>query len=229
MEFISQVYLALFLIGLVYAIIAGIMSGLASGEHGDTGSHDTDGHHFHAEHPDDFQHETGEVGEHETSGAVSPEHDSLTLDAGADGGVSLTPVSPVTIATFITCFGGTGLVAAEVFKFPLFLSLPGATISGFIIAGSVLWGFNKIFSATQSSSEARVSTLTGLEAEVITPIPAEGIGEIAYVSRGTRFTGPARSMLKNDISKNAQVVITKIIGSTFYVLESVDEELRNVE
>jgi len=229
---ISQIYLIAFLVGLVYAIIAGIMSGISGGEHGHSDGHEVGDHGVDINHGGDL----GDI-HHAELGADSHEIElghahgdhAMDLDVHTDAGISLTPVSPVTIATFITSFGGTGLLTTEVLKFPLILSLPSATLSGFIIAGVVLYGFNKVFKATQSSSEARVSTLVGIEAEVITPIPFNGIGEIAYVSRGTRFTGSARSMTKQNIPKNANVVITKIIGSTFYVIESVDEKLRNVE
>lgn len=229
---ISQIYLIAFLVGLVYAIIAGIMSGISSAEHAGSGGHEVGDHHFDGDHSGDLgdihHAELGANGHELDTGHADGGH-ALDLDASVDSGITLTPVSPVTIATFITSFGGIGLLTTEALKFPLLLSLPSATLSGFIIAGIVLYGFNKIFKATQASSEARVSTLVGIEAEVITPIPANGIGEIAYVSRGTRFTGSARSMDKQNIPKNANVIITKILGTTFYVIESVDEKLRNVE
>jgi len=226
---ISQIYLITFLVGLVYAIIAGIMSGISGHDHGEAGGHELDHHGGDGADVGDFHH--GELSSEGHEYELSHEHEmhTLEMDAHADAAVTLTPVSPVTIATFITSFGGTGLLTTELFKFPTFFSLFFATISGIIIAGAVLWGFNKVFSATQSSSEAHVATLLGIEAEVITPIPANGLGEIAYVSRGSRFTGPARSMHKRIIPKNANVIITKILGTTFYVRESIDEELRNVE
>lgn len=234
---ISQIYLIAFLVGLVYAIIAGIMSGISGGDHDgadghEVGGHEAGEHDFHADHAGelaDANHAEMGVDGHEIDVAHSHAGDSMALDAHADAGVALTPVSPVTIATFITSFGGVGLVTTEALKFPLLLSLISATGSGFIIAGVVLYGFNQIFKATQSSSEARVSTLVGIEAQVITPIPANGLGEIAYVSRGTRFTGPARSMTKQKNPKNSEVVVTKITGTTFYVMESADEKLRNVD
>lgn len=230
---ISQIYLISFLVGVVYAVIAGIMAGI-SGD-GESGGHEANGHDFNAEHdgheldlhPDGMpEHDTELEAEHD----FSHEHDNgfSALDLDSDSGISLTPVSPVTIATFVTSFGGTGLIATEVLHFPAILSIPTALILGIGIAGLVLYGFNKIFKATQASSEARVTSLVGIDAEVITPIPAEGIGEIAYISRGSRFTGPARALNKHSICKNANVVITKIIGSTFYVRETVDEELRNI-
>ena len=53
--------------------------------------------------------------------------------------------------------------------------------------------FNTMFKKTQSSSESRVSTLIGQTASIVTPIPPDGVGEIAYVQGGSRYTAPART------------------------------------
>jgi hypothetical protein len=74
-----------------------------------------------------------------------------------------------------------------------------------------------MFSRTQSSSEARVSTLIGTVATVITPIPASGVGEIAYVQAGSRYTAPARTENAQPLAGGKLVKITRIAGSQFYV------------
>src|SRR6266481_4670944 len=91
-------------------------------------------------------------------------------DTGMPG---LSPFSPTTISSFITAFGGLGLVFSRI----------EATSSPWISAplAAVVWLFNLIFQKTQSSSESKVATLVGLTATIITPIPANGVGEIAYV------------------------------------------------
>jgi len=77
--------------------------------------------------------------------------------------------------------------------------------------------FETIFSKTQSSSESQISTVTGLTATVITPIPTGGVGEIAYVQAGTRYTAPAREEKGNAVANGQAVKITRIVGSQFYV------------
>jgi len=54
-------------------------------------------------------------------------------------------------------------------------------VSGGIVAGLVFLLFNAMFKKTQSSSESHVASLPGQEASIITPIPENGVGEIAYV------------------------------------------------
>ena len=127
-------------------------------------------------------------------------------------------LSPTTIASFITAFGGFGMIFARVGATSSpFISLPLAALGGLGIAAAVLWLFRMIFSKTQGSSESRVATLVGTTATVITPISADGVGEIAYVQVGSRYTAPARSEGNAAFANGATVKITRIVGTQFYV------------
>ena len=138
------------------------------------------------------------------------------------GEVQLSPISPVTITMFGTAFGGVGLIASHALALPVLFSLPMALLSGLIIAGVAFYAFSKLFQATESSSEAHVTELVGLEAEVITPIPPHGLGEIAYVARGTRFTAPARSEDGKPHLAPSTVLIARITDNIFCVREPAE-------
>ncbi len=127
-------------------------------------------------------------------------------------------LSPTTIAAFITAFGGFGMVFSriEATKSP-WVSVPLSSLAGFGIAVGVLWLFRMVFKRTQSSSESRVATLIGMSATIITPIPENGVGEIAYVQGGSRYTAPAREVAGQALSNGKAVKITRIVGSQFYV------------
>ncbi|HZO55841.1 MAG TPA: hypothetical protein VFB63_24240 [Bryobacteraceae bacterium] len=131
----------------------------------------------------------------------------------------LSPFSPTTIASFITAFGGLGLIFSRIEATkPVYISAPLSAIGGLAIAGGIFLIFNKIFSKTQSSSEGRVATLVGVHATVITPIPQHGVGEIAYVQAGCRYTAPARSETGAAVAGGATVKIMRIVGgSQFFV------------
>ena len=75
----------------------------------------------------------------------------------------------------------------------------------------------KLVRASDSSSESRVATLIGRSATVISPIPANAVGEIAYVQAGTRYTAPAREETGSLVGTGSEVRITRIVGSQFYV------------
>lgn len=129
----------------------------------------------------------------------------------------LSPFSPTTIAAFVTAFGGFGLILSRINATKnVLISAPLSALGGLAIAGTIFYVFNKVFSKTQSSSESRVATLVGVQATVITPIPQHGVGEIAYVQAGSRYTAPARTETGAAVSGGATVKITRV-GTQFYV------------
>ncbi len=137
---------------------------------------------------------------------------------GAHDMPGFSALSPTTIASFITAFGGFGMIFhwIEATSRP-WISLPLSAIGGFGVAAAVLWLFRLVFSRTQASSESRVATLVGTTATVITPIGANGVGEIAYVQTGTRYSAPARGENNAAIANGVTVKITRVVGTQFYV------------
>jgi hypothetical protein len=55
-------------------------------------------------------------------------------------------------------------------------------------------------------------------ATVITPIPQSGMGEIAYVQSGTRYTAPARTETGAAVPSGGTVKINRVVGTQFYVV-----------
>ena len=142
------------------------------------------------------------------------------VEAGADSsdapGISI--FSPTIIAAFITAFGAFGLIFTQFPKTntPI-ISAPLSLLGGLAVAGVLLVFLRYVFGHTQSSSESRVAALIGAEANVITPIPENGVGEIAYVVGGTRYTAPARAEKNVPVANGKTVKITRVVGSQFYV------------
>jgi len=81
----------------------------------------------------------------------------------------------------------------------------------------VAWLIYKIFQLTQGSSEAIVADLIGVEAEVITAIPAEGLGEIAYTAKQSHYSAPARTVDGKSLGPHTPVKIVRILGGTYFV------------
>ena len=142
----------------------------------------------------------------------------IHVDAGGhlDAG-HLHPISGTTIATFITGFGGGGVVAHYYLQWPVLGSLGTALASGLLVAAAAFAVLELIFSHTQAGSEFAVEEMVGREAEVITSISEGGVGEVAYVARGQREPGAARSVDGAAVAKGSLVVIEKVMGSTLYV------------
>jgi hypothetical protein len=142
------------------------------------------------------------------------------VEAGADSsdmpGVSI--FSPTVITTFITAFGGFGIIFHQIpATHSVFASAPLSAMCAVLTAGCVLWLLRQLFRATQSSSESKIGELTGSVGHIITPIPENGVGEIAYVQGGSRYTAPAREETGSPVAAGAAVKIVRIVGSQFYV------------
>jgi membrane protein implicated in regulation of membrane protease activity len=141
-------------------------------------------------------------------------------EAGADAsdGAGFSAFSPTVIASFVTAFGGFGIVFHHIKPtHPPFISAPLAAISAFIAASLFLWLLRTLFSHTASSSESQVSTVVGMTATVIGTIPENGVGEIAYVQGGSRYTAPAREANGAALPNGKLVKITRVVASQFYV------------
>jgi membrane protein implicated in regulation of membrane protease activity len=156
------------------------------------------GHHFEGDAHAPHGHAEGGFGSHDMPGFAA--------------------LSPTTIASFITAFGGFGLILSKfnVTASP-WIHVPLSIFAGFVVAAGVFLVFSRIFRATQSSSEGRVGELMGQSATVITPIAPDGVGEIAYVQNGTRYTAPARSHANVLLPAGSSVWIVRVEGAHFYV------------
>jgi membrane protein implicated in regulation of membrane protease activity len=185
-------YLVCLLLGLFYGAFAGLLT-LIGGHDGGVG---------HGDH---------------VIGHTGSEVDQMGHEPGtADSGIHMSPWSPIVVTIFLVSFGGSGLSAMQLFGWGMG-SLGVAAPSGFVMAGLTFAAFNKIFRMSQGSSEPSIQEIVGKEAEVITPIPENALGEIAYNRRGSRFTAPARSESGGAIAKSASVTITRVVGNTYYV------------
>src|SRR5436190_5389221 len=143
-------------------------------------------------------------------------HAEAGFDHSGVPGISF--FSPLVMACFVTAFGGFGIVFSGFkptnnFWISAPLSIAGASCFAFL----VLWLFNAVFSANQSSSESQVASLAGQAASVVSPIPENGVGEIAYVQGSTRYTAPARSERGNAIPAGRAVKITRVVGTQFFI------------
>ena len=130
----------------------------------------------------------------------------------------MAPFSPTTMASFVTAMGGLGMIfSSSPATEKVWISAPLSILGGLLIAAGVFFLFETFFRKLQSSSESRVATLLGQTATIITPIPANGVGEIAYVQGGSRYTAPARTESGAPVSAGKPVRITRVVGTQYFV------------
>jgi len=201
-------YWVCFGVGTVYALVSALMTGFfgfVGGGGGDGGGSFEVGH--------DFGVHGGDAGGHGEAFAVA-----------AEGEPVIAPLSPATISVFLATFGGVGIILTTLYDFSLYLSLPIAAGSGLVVGGGVFALFYHLFTAVQGSSEPRMAEATGVTGEVTVPISKEGIGEVAFVVRGTRLVSPARSQEGIELSRHTAVRIVRRVGNTLYVAGLTEEE-----
>ncbi len=220
----EDAFLVCFFTGLFFTVISAFLAGISGGhshdgaetgvdaDAGDVAVGDLDADHA----------ETSSSAEFD----MGHDFDHSIADAGGDGHVEvgitdsfpgLSPWSPTVISSFITTFGAVGYLSMSEARTGIPLSILAAIVGGFALAFFVFWGMNKFFSAVQSSSEVRVSTLKGRKAEIITPIPEGGVGEISYIAEGTRLSAPARSVSGGAVGRGATVMIVRVTRTVYYV------------
>jgi len=155
-------------------------------------------------------------------------HDGAVGDVGTGGhaeagydhsgvpGISF--FSPTVLACFVTAFGACGLILSHIDSTnKIWISAPISALAGVTMASLAFMLFNALFKKTQSSSESCVNSLVGITASIITPIPPNGVGEIAYVQGGSRYTAPARAESGGAVPAGRPVRITRVAGTEYFV------------
>jgi len=155
-------------------------------------------------------------GGHDAHVAGSGGHAEAGADSSDMPGMSI--FSPTIMASFVTAFGGFGLIFSQFqATSKTAISAPLSVFCAIVVAGALYKFLGMVFRHTQSSSESKVGKLVGTEANVITPISENGVGEIAYVVGGSRYTAAARVEKGTPVASGQTVKITRVVGTQFYV------------
>lgn len=205
------------IIGTVWLLLTAFLGDLIGGGADDVGvgGHDVDV----------GGHDAG-IGHFETDASGHDFH----ADTSMGDAVHLGPFSPMILACFLATFGASGLIFAKMMPAVLldFLVVIPAAVFGAGVSGGLMYGFNKLSSKVDASSEAEVARFAGLTAEVITPIPEKGIGQVSFVVKGTRLNSSAKSVDESAIPRGSKVIIDEVKGSVLYVSLHPDERMSNL-
>jgi hypothetical protein len=98
--------------------------------------------------------------------------------------------SPLALATFFGALGGFGLVAKYGIGVGEAMSLAIAAPSALLISYLVTYAAWRVMRSSTGSSQIRSHDLAGAMGEVVTPIPASGLGEVTAMVDGQRFCRP---------------------------------------
>jgi membrane protein implicated in regulation of membrane protease activity len=145
--------------------------------------------------------------------------------AGIDApDVSVSPLSPITVAAFVTTFGGIGVITTQVFGVDPRWSLLWATGGALAIASLMYLFTSQFLIRSQASSELHRAELVGMQAEVTVPIGESSPGQVAYVTKSGRMSSMARSIDGRAIPRGQFVTIVRTVGPQVLVKLMSPEE-----
>lgn len=138
-------------------------------------------------------------------------------DSGADGDFQFPLLSPSGVATLAGSLGAFGLIAKFGLDLADWASLLVALPLAVLFSYAATYAAWRVLVGSSTTSTIAADDLTGADAEVITPIPAGGVGEAAAFVKGQRYTAPAREIDGLEVPRGAVVSVVRLTGSTLYV------------
>ncbi|MFQ5811335.1 MAG: NfeD family protein [Armatimonadota bacterium] len=155
--------------------------------------------------------------------------DSVDVSPDVEAGATIGPVSGPIISTLLSGFGIVGIVCTKFFQMPPMLSAPISALTAIAASIAVFYALSKLLLSLQGTSHTTLASVVGTDAQVVSPIPADGVGMVAYSHGGVRDSRPARSEEGVLIPQHSLVRITRVAGATLIVHELVDERLRRLK
>ena len=228
----ANFYTVVFLVGVFYTFISLIISGVTGAvhSHGDFGGANMDGHLGHHGHIDGG-HVHADTGHsvhagHTADGSHISNVDGQHGHAGEGSGVSHSVMSwftiilnPLVAVSFLTVFGGMGVIGVNYFKWDDAIVLLVALAAG-VVVSTLLYNFvAKPIYRSENSSDVSRDELIGTAAEVTTDIIANGFGTIKYTVNSIMFTAPSKHIDEKAVMQGEKVVICKIEDNIFYISE----------
>ncbi|MBV7271871.1 hypothetical protein I6U48_02945 [Clostridium sp. PL3] len=144
-------------------------------------------------------------------------HIDTHVDTHSSGSIfTVFPLKPITIVSFITIFGGVGILG-NYYKVNKILTFILAVALG-IMVSFILYKFIVVplFKA-QNTSAVSQDKLIGINAIVISPILENGFGVISYTVNGSKYNGPAQHISGKAVLQGEDVIIYEIKNNVFYV------------
>jgi membrane protein implicated in regulation of membrane protease activity len=194
---LTVAYIALAVLGCGYVLVSAFL-----GHGDDTGSHG---------------HDSSGSDAHSDYGVDGTGHGTTHTSSGGEAAFHFPFFSPLALATLSAAIGAWGLIAQFGFGFEgdrsLLVAIPAALATAYVVT----WASWRLVSGSRGTSAIRLSSLAGSPAEVTTPIPPGGVGEVAALVDGQRFTAPAREATGGALARGEAVTVLRMVGNTLLV------------
>lgn len=150
--------------------------------------------------------------------------DFFDFDGNFEMGSNISPLKPAIIASFVTVFGGVGIILMRK-NISFFSSLSFATIIAFIIAFIIYRYIIVNLYKAQNTSAVERQKLIGSKAKVTLTIRQGGYGKITYFVNGNTYNSPAKAENGGEIIVGKEVEIVYISKNTYFVKNCEEEVL----
>ncbi|HET6268254.1 MAG TPA: hypothetical protein VFG11_11090 [Acidobacteriota bacterium] len=201
----SHFYLICFAVGFVFSLLSFLLGGL----------------HWHLPH---FWHGHVSLPAHAGHAAHTPGHATKGTTAGKAQTAHVSPLNPMTLAAFLTWFGGTGYLLTRYSTIWFMVGLGIAIVSG-MIGGAIIYFFlARVLISKDENLDSANYEMTGVLGRTSVPIREGGTGEIIYSQAGTRRTCGAKTEDGSAIPKGSDVVVTRYEKGIAYVRSWEDDE-----
>jgi membrane protein implicated in regulation of membrane protease activity len=137
--------------------------------------------------------------------------------ARAASGAHFPFINPMTMAAFLTWFGGTGYLLVHLRHIWIFAGLVLATLAGGIAASIVFAFVAKFLMANDQDTDPMDYDMIGVLGRISVPVRVDGTGEIIYEQLGVRKPCAAKSDLGEVLTKGQEVVVTRYERGIAYV------------
>jgi len=162
-------------------------------------------------------HVAGHVGGHAGHvGHAGQAHASHGAKSGATSG-HFPIVNPMTLAAFLTWFGGTGYLLVHLRHIWVFAGLAFSSLAGATGAALVFWFAAKVLMARDFEMDPMDYEMVGVLGRVSSSVREAGTGEIIFVQQGVRKPCAARSDDGQALMKGEEVVVTRYERGIAYV------------
>jgi membrane protein implicated in regulation of membrane protease activity len=153
-------------------------------------------------------HGGGHAPGHGPGGAHGPGHGS---------GAHFPFFNPMTLAAFLTWFGGAGYLLVRLRHIWILAGLALASLAGMAGASVVFWFVAKVLMANERDLNPLDYEMVGVLGRVSVSIRSEGTGEIIFAQEGVRKTCAARSEKGDPLAKGEEVLVTRYERGVAYV------------
>lgn len=140
------------------------------------------------------------------------------INHGDMSGTIVSPLKPVTIAAFITVFGGAGMIFLKN-GYNALIALSVATCLGLMVSYLLFRLIIVPLTRAQNTSAVAQAELVGSLAYATLDMKNKEFGKIHYTVEGNTYSAPAKSIDGKMIISGVPVVIIEINKNTFYVKE----------